>query len=384
MPYGDGETLSFTVKPLLSMDESIRFIEDVVRECIMADDMLIIPLARDFIVKRNLMTYYANFTMPESQSKTYDFVMAATGIIAVILDNIDLEQFNMIRQSIDERIAFEERKMIAEQQSNVRQITENVSEFVSKMSGLFDGVDAEQMGNFVTSMGKMAQNTEIFGKQKYKRIKMMEALMRKAFLEEDFMDVEDLMETTLPPPTLLEYYRRLNDREILWNDLIDDGMIDIPMYIFKWNKEDKGLPVEERKPIKIFINSDGGTANVTLYTANVIALSKTPVITIGMGRAYSSGGLLLMAGHKRYIFDSTSILIHDGSTGAVGDTGKVLDNLEFTKESEAKVRKFILEHTNIPQDLIDRNYRRDWFMFSDEAIKYGVADEIITDLDEII
>ena len=156
-----GETLSFTVKPLLSMDESIRFIEDVVRECIMADDMLIIPLARDFIVKRNLMTYYANFTMPESQSKTYDFVMAATGIIAVILDNIDLEQFNMIRQSIDERIAFEERKMIAEQQSNVRQITENVSEFVSKMSGLFDGVDAEQMGNFVTSMGKMAQNTEI-------------------------------------------------------------------------------------------------------------------------------------------------------------------------------------------------------------------------------
>ena len=88
--------------------------------------------------------------------------------------------------------------------------------------------------------------------------------MRKAFLEEDFMDVEDLMETTLPPPTLLEYYRRLNDREILWNDLIDDGMIDIPMYIFKWNKEDKGLPVEERKQNKILINSYGGTANVTL------------------------------------------------------------------------------------------------------------------------
>lgn len=161
MPYGDGESLSFTVKPLLTMDESIRFIEDVVRECIMADDMLIIPLARNFIVKKNLMTYYANFTMPESQSKTYDFVMASSGIISVILDNIDLDQFNMLCQSIDERIAFEERKMIAEQEHNVRQITENVSEFVSKMSGLFDGVDAEQMGNFVTSMGKMAQNTEI-------------------------------------------------------------------------------------------------------------------------------------------------------------------------------------------------------------------------------
>ncbi len=46
--------------------------------------------------------------------------MAAGGIIAVILDNIDLEQFNMIRQSIDERIAFEERKMIAEQQKQCK------------------------------------------------------------------------------------------------------------------------------------------------------------------------------------------------------------------------------------------------------------------------
>lgn len=161
MPYGDGETLSFTVKPLLSMDESIRFIEDVVRECIMADDMLIIPLARDFIVKRNLMTYYANFTMPESQSKTYDLVMASTGIINAILDNIDIDQFTMIQRSIDERIAFEEQKMIAEQQSNVRKITEDVSEFVSKMSSLFDGIDPEQMDGFMTSVSKMAQNTEI-------------------------------------------------------------------------------------------------------------------------------------------------------------------------------------------------------------------------------
>ena len=105
------------------------------------------------------MTYYANFTMPESQSKTYDLVMASTGIINAILDNIDIDQFTMIQRSIDERIAFEEQKMIAEQQSNVRKITEDVSEFVSKMSSLFDGIDPEQMDGFMTSVSKMAQNT---------------------------------------------------------------------------------------------------------------------------------------------------------------------------------------------------------------------------------
>lgn len=202
--------------------------------------------------------------------------------------------------------------------------------------------------------------------------------------EEDFMDIEDLMDTTLPPPEMVEFYRRLRDREIVWNDVISDGLINVPLYIMKWNREDKYISVEDRKPIKIFINSDGGSVNATLFTANVIALSKTPVITIGMGRAYSSGGLLLMAGHKRYIFETTSILIHDGSTGALGDTGKVLDNLEFTKESENRTCSFILEHTKIPKDLLEHNYRRDWFMFSDEAIKYGIADKIVTDIDEIL
>lgn len=206
----------------------------------------------------------------------------------------------------------------------------------------------------------------------------------KDLFEEDFMDIGDLMDTTLPPPELVEFYRRLRDREIVWNDVIGDGLIDVPLYIMKWNKEDKDIPAADRKPIKIFINSDGGSVNATLFTANVIALSKTPVITIGMGRAYSSGGLLLMAGHTRYIFETTSILIHDGSTGALGDTGKVLDNLEFTKESENRTCNFILEHTKIPKDLLERNYRRDWFMFSDEAIKYGIADKIVTDIDEIL
>ena len=208
--------------------------------------------------------------------------------------------------------------------------------------------------------------------------------MKRSLFEDDFEDVGMLMDTTLPPPELVEFYRRLREREIVWNDIINDCMIDIPLYIFKWNKEDHGIPVEERKPIKIFINSNGGDVNVTLFTASVIALSKTPVITIGMGRAYSSGGLLLMAGHKRFIFDTTSILIHDGSTGAIGDTGKVLDNLEFTKESEERVCGFILKHTKIPKELLEKNYRRDWFMFSEDAIKYGIADKIISDIDEIM
>lgn len=115
---------------------------------------------------------------------------------------------------------------------------------------------------------------------------------------EDFSDMEGLFDTTLPDPTMVEFYRRLKNREILWNDDIDDATIDIALYIKKWNDEDKDLAIEDRQPIKIFINSDGGYVATVLHVIDMIHLSKTPVYTIGMGRVYSAGGLLLMAGHK--------------------------------------------------------------------------------------
>lgn len=201
---------------------------------------------------------------------------------------------------------------------------------------------------------------------------------------DEFIDVEGMMETSLPDPTLLEYYRRLQKREILWNDDIDDTTIDIAMYIKKWNEEDKGKGVEERKPIKIFINSDGGSLDTIMHIIDMILLSKTPVITIGMGRVYSAGGLLLMAGHKRYIFNHTSCLIHDGSSGAIGSVGKLLDNLKFTEAFEQRVKQYITTQTRITSEMYEDNYRRDWFLFSDDMIRLGIADEVVADIDTIL
>lgn len=201
---------------------------------------------------------------------------------------------------------------------------------------------------------------------------------------EDFSDMEGLFDTTLPDPTMVEFYRRLKNREILWNDDIDDATIDIALYIKKWNDEDKDLAIEDRQPIKIFINSDGGYVATVLHVIDMIHLSKTPVYTIGMGRVYSAGGLLLMAGHKRYIFPHTSCLIHDGSSGAIGSIGKMIDNLEFTKELEKRIKQYILSSTRITEEIYDQNYRRDWFMFSEEIIKLGIADEIVIDIDTIL
>lgn len=210
--------------------------------------------------------------------------------------------------------------------------------------------------------------------------------MRKDYFEIDVMkDMSECANIKLPDPTLLDYYKRLNRREILINQEIDDGIIEWTQEIIEWNREDNGIDVSKRTPIKIFINSNGGSLNAIMELITLCNLSKTPVIAIGMGKCYSAGGLLLMGVPKgnRYILSTTEALVHDGSTGSMGDTGKVLDDLEYTKKTEESTKKFILDHTNISSELYDKNYRRNWWLDSNEIIQYGLADHVIKNIEEL-
>ena len=210
--------------------------------------------------------------------------------------------------------------------------------------------------------------------------------MNKDLFEIDVMgDMSELVNIKLPDPTLLDYYKRLNRREILINQEIDDGIIEWTQEIIEWNREDEGIDISDRKKIKIFINSNGGSLNAIMELITLCNLSKTPIVAIGMGKCYSAGGLLLMGIPKgnRYILSTTEALVHDGSTGSMGDTGKVLDDLEYTKKTEESTKKFILSHTNISNELYDKNYRRNWWLDSDEIIKYGLADHVIKNIEEL-
>jgi ATP-dependent protease ClpP protease subunit len=184
-------------------------------------------------------------------------------------------------------------------------------------------------------------------------------------------------------PLLMDEQERRDRRIILINNEIHDDAINIGMLIVGWNEEDDGLDIDVRIPIKIWISSNGGDALTTLGIIDVVKLSKTPVITIGIGKVFSSGCLLLMSGHARYIFPSTCCLIHDGPCETGGDTGKVLDAVKFFQGTEDCVKDFIAANSLISKEMLDQNFRRDWYLFSKEIIGYGIADEIIADIGDI-
>jgi ATP-dependent Clp protease protease subunit len=200
-------------------------------------------------------------------------------------------------------------------------------------------------------------------------------------------EIKEIAKLNLPDPETLDYYNRMKNREIYWNADVDEVMVDFSLHIMNWNKQDKNIPIDERTPIKIYINTDGGDVVSVLNFIDIILLSKTPIITIAMGKVYSAGSLLVMAGHKRYAFNNTSCLIHSGSFGTMGTMGttdKVLDYTEFTKKQEKRVKDYILSKTTISSKIYDKKYREDWFMFSDEMLSLNIVDKIVTDLDEIL
>ena len=187
----------------------------------------------------------------------------------------------------------------------------------------------------------------------------------------------------IPSPEVINEWQDITERRLYVED-INETIIDyLSYYIAKWNLDDdkNEIPIGQRKPIKVFINSNGGVLNETMHCIDIIDASKTPVFTICQSKAFSAGGLLLKAGHKRYCYKSSVYLLHAGSTGMGGSTTAVFDTLKFQEKYEQKVKKFVLNRTKITEKEYEEIYRKEWYLDAEDMLKYGIVDEII---DEIV
>ena len=206
-------------------------------------------------------------------------------------------------------------------------------------------------------------------------------------------NIESLIELLLPETKDLQKPIASFDSIMEWVDLkerrlnvpieIDDDLVATIGYLIKfYNNEDNknNIPVEERKPIKLFIHCYGGALYATMAVCDLIKMSKTPVWTINEGVAYSAGGLLLIAGHRRFAYPSSSYLLHSGSTGAKGSTTQVFDNIDFQRSYEKHIKEFVCNNTSFTEDEYDRNYRVELYLDSKGMIEHGVVDEIVTEI----
>lgn len=167
-------------------------------------------------------------------------------------------------------------------------------------------------------------------------------------------------------------------RYILLKEIDSEVGNGIEMMIRYWNMidDDAEIPVEKRKPIKIYIDSDGGDLCATFTVIDAIKMSKTPVITVNIGAAYSGGFFIFISGHHRIAYENSTFLYHEGSTINGGDAGKFQNFADFYKKQMSKLKDITLKNSVITPEVYEEKRRDDWWIEANEAIELGFADEI--------
>lgn len=172
---------------------------------------------------------------------------------------------------------------------------------------------------------------------------------------------------------------------IIFNDEIDTDIIEkVVLPIISINEDHDELSANtkifDRKdnPIKIYINTDGGDAYSCLSAISVIVNSRTPVYTYNIGKAFSGGFSIFLAGHKRFALRFSTFGYHQ--VQGRPPMGSLQNSQEFVDESYRLQRmfsEFITSRTKIKQSTLDEinNNKRNWMISSEEAKRLGIVHE---------
>lgn len=195
---------------------------------------------------------------------------------------------------------------------------------------------------------------------------------------------EEIDTLELPNPELVNYWNLAEKRIFYINQEIDRFILDYQKDLIRINFEDKDIPIKERKPIFFLINSNGGLLSETMSLAVTMQMSKTPIITVNIGAAYSGGSVLLLAGHKRYALPYSKAMIHTGS-GELGGTHEQVQVQAKKYEREVNdMVQFILEKTGLQKKEYNKKKTQDWYIIGEEQVKYGVVDKMADNLFDLL
>ena len=135
----------------------------------------------------------------------------------------------------------------------------------------------------------------------------------------------------------------------------------------------------ETKDIYLYINSPGGSITSGLAIYDTMNYIKSDVVTISVGIAASMAAFLLSCGKKgkRLALPNSEIMIHQPLGGVEGRATDIKIGAERIIKLKKKLNKILAENTNQSLNKITKDTEIDYFMTSNEALKYGIIDKII-------
>jgi ATP-dependent Clp protease, protease subunit len=171
------------------------------------------------------------------------------------------------------------------------------------------------------------------------------------------------------------YSRLLKERIVFLGTPIDDAVGNLIMaQLLHLESEDPD------KDVNLYINSPGGDITSLFAIYDTMQYIKPDVSTICMGQAASAAAVLVLAGTKgkRYALPHSRILLHQPHGGAQGQAVDIEIQAKEITRYRKLLEELIAEHTGQPLDKVSKDTDRDYILTADEAVEYGVVDEVIT------
>ena len=171
------------------------------------------------------------------------------------------------------------------------------------------------------------------------------------------------------------YSRLLKDRILFLGGEITDDEANVVIAQLLFLEAD-----DPDKDIYLYINSPGGSVSAGLAIYDTMQYLKCEVSTICVGMAASMGAFLLAAGApgKRRALPNSEIMIHQPSGGAYGQASDVKIHAEHIIKIRKKLNEILAERTGKPVEVIAEATERDNFLTADEALEFGLIDEIVS------
>lgn len=154
------------------------------------------------------------------------------------------------------------------------------------------------------------------------------------------------------------------------------GILEINRYDDKQEEDDEDYV---RKPIKVIVDSYGGSIYCGLLLVNTIENSDTPVHTYCLSKAMSMGLTVFSVGHKRFASPNATLMYHDAGISLGGTTEDIQQGVEQVKKIVKRMDAMLVDYTNIKQSKLDKVKRekKNWYIFGDDAVELGLVDELL-------
>ncbi len=142
--------------------------------------------------------------------------------------------------------------------------------------------------------------------------------------------------------------------------------------------------IKRDQPINLYINSPGGLVDQTLAIYDTMQFLGCEVATYCIGQASSGAAIILAAGTKgqRYALPNAKVMLHQPYSGITGQAEDIRIQAEEVLKDKKLLNDILAKHTGQDPEKIAREIERDRYMNAQEALAYGLVDEILVDTDK--